>query len=203
MHKSDGLNEEELNQIHDDTLGYIGKIFFLPFSYKFRRKYQWRWNSNFDNICNGSDNLWRDVKSHPEKNSRTGATRKMAEFNDQVRFSRNVVGKFFLSNANVAKAYLMDVRTKLFIATDSSPAENTQLSIYEICSGMIEMVDGISNVYEGARWENSNSLLEILKFKAFRNWRFRRRHNASFRRESRELGDDERRNRFMPVWNYQ
>ena len=75
----------------------------------------------------------------------------MAEFNDQVRFSRNVVGKFFLSNANVAKAYLMDVRTKLFIATDSSPAENTQLSIYEICSGMIEMVDGISNVYEGAR----------------------------------------------------
>jgi hypothetical protein len=53
----------------------------------------------------------------------------------------------------VAKAYLMDVRTKLFIATDSSPAENTQLSIYEICSGMIEMVDGISNVYEGARYE--------------------------------------------------
>ena len=58
---------------------------------------------------------------------------------------------FSFSNANVAKAYLMDVRTKLFIATDSSPAENTQLSIYEICSGMIEMVDGISNVYEGAR----------------------------------------------------
>jgi Ras-related GTP-binding protein C/D len=31
MHKSDGLNEEELNQIHDDTLNYIGKIFFLFF----------------------------------------------------------------------------------------------------------------------------------------------------------------------------
>ena len=78
----------------------------------------------------------------------------MAEFNDQVRFSCIAVDYLYLfSNANVAKAYLMDVRTKLFIATDSSPAENTQLSIYEICSGMIEMVDGISNVYEGARYE--------------------------------------------------
>lgn len=64
----------------------------------------------------------------------------------------------------MAKAYLMDVRTKLFIATDSSPAENTQLSIYEICSGMIEMVDGISNVYEGARYEN----FQIRDFKNLR-----------------------------------
>lgn len=29
MHKSDGLNEEELNAIHDDTLSYIGKFKFL------------------------------------------------------------------------------------------------------------------------------------------------------------------------------
>ena len=49
------------------------------------------------------------------------------------------------SKASVEKAYLFDVRTKLYIATDS--VQPNELTMYEICKGMVEMVDGISNVY--------------------------------------------------------
>jgi Ras-related GTP-binding protein C/D len=49
------------------------------------------------------------------------------------------------NKASVEKAYLFDVRTKLYIATDS--VQPNELTMYEICKGMVEMVDGISNVY--------------------------------------------------------
>lgn len=55
----------------------------------------------------------------------------------------------YFSKASVEKAYLFDVQTKLYIATDS--VQPNELTMYEICSGMIEMVDGISNGYEGNR----------------------------------------------------
>jgi len=124
MHKSDGLNEEELNQIHDDTLGYIENINDVGIQIS---------------TTSAMDQTIFDAMSK--------VIQKRIPEQAQLEKWLNLM----INNANVAKAYLMDVRTKLFIATDSSPAENTQLSIYEICSGMIEMVDGISNVYEGAR----------------------------------------------------
>ena len=60
--------------------------------------------------------------------------------------------RFYIKSCSkglVEKAYLFDVRTKLYIATDN--IKPSDLTMYEICSGMIEMVDGISNVYEGNR----------------------------------------------------
>ena len=46
------------------------------------------------------------------------------------------------------KAYIFDVRTKLYVATDSMQA--SEMTVLEICSGMIEMVDGIyrANQYD-------------------------------------------------------
>ena len=59
--------------------------------------------------------------------------------------------KIFFSKGLVEKAYLFDVRTKLYIATDN--IKTSEATMYEICSGMIEMVDGISNVYGYAFYE--------------------------------------------------
>ena len=50
------------------------------------------------------------------------------------------------SKALVDRAYLFDVRTKLYIAMDNiNSSEQTML---DVCSGMIEMVDGIANYDE-------------------------------------------------------
>nr|AAS21348.1 ENSANGG00000019048-like protein [Oikopleura dioica] len=112
MHKSDGLNEEELNAIHDDTLSYIENINDVGIQIS---------------TTSAMDQTIFDAMSK--------VIQKRIPEQAQLEKWLNLM----INNANVAKAYLMDVRTKLFIATDSSPAENTQLSIYEICSGMIEM----------------------------------------------------------------
>lgn len=124
LHKSDNLNEEDLNNIHDDTLNFIETI---------------------NNV--GIQIATTSAMDQTIFDAMSKVIQKRIPEQAQLEKWLNLM----ISNANVAKAYLMDVRTKLFIATDSSPAENTQLSIYEICSGMIEMVDGIANVYEGAR----------------------------------------------------
>ena len=59
---------------------------------------------------------------NPDKNDRSHAT------------------KTYFSKASVAKAYLYDVQTKLYVATDSMQHMQHYSVHMEICSGMIEMV---------------------------------------------------------------
>merc|ERR1712021_67643 len=56
-----------------------------------------------------------------------------------------------ISKASVAKAYLYDVQTKLYVATDSMQHMQHYSVHMEICSGMIEMVYRINNYYECRR----------------------------------------------------
>ncbi|TKA74596.1 hypothetical protein B0A49_03663 [Cryomyces minteri] len=48
------------------------------------------------------------------------------------------------SNCRIEKAYLFDVLSKIYIATDTSP---TDIGSYEICSGYIDVVVDISEIY--------------------------------------------------------
>ncbi|XP_076055013.1 ras-related GTP binding C/D isoform X2 [Oratosquilla oratoria] len=50
----------------------------------------------------------------------------------------------FISNSGIEKAFLFDVLSKIYIATDSSPVD---MQSYELCCDMIDVVIDISNIY--------------------------------------------------------
>jgi Ras-related GTP-binding protein C/D len=54
------------------------------------------------------------------------------------------------ANCKIEKAYLFDVLSKIYIATDTSP---TDISSYEICSDYIDVVVDISEIYG---WDRSD-----------------------------------------------
>ncbi|ORY51708.1 ras-related GTP binding D [Neocallimastix californiae] len=57
------------------------------------------------------------------------------------------------SNSNIEKAFLFDVMSKIYIATDSSPVD---IQTYELCSDMIDVVIDISCIY-GPKQENEEN----------------------------------------------
>lgn len=50
----------------------------------------------------------------------------------------------FISHSRIEKAFLFDVLSKIYIATDSSPVDNTT---FELCSDMLDVVQDVSNIY--------------------------------------------------------
>lgn len=50
----------------------------------------------------------------------------------------------FISNSNAEKAFLFDVFSKIYIATDSSPVD---MQSYELCCDMIDVVIDVSSIY--------------------------------------------------------
>ena len=55
-----------------------------------------------------------------------------------------VVGLRRLQNSGIEKAFLFDVVSKIYIATDSSPVD---MQTYELCSDMIDVVIDVSSIY--------------------------------------------------------
>ena len=55
------------------------------------------------------------------------------------------------SNCRIEKAYLFDVLSKIYIATDTSP---TDIGSYEVCSDYIDVIVDISEIYG---WERPSS----------------------------------------------
>jgi len=47
-------------------------------------------------------------------------------------------------NSGIEKAFLFDVVSKIYIATDSSPVD---MQTYELCSDMIDVVIDVSSIY--------------------------------------------------------
>jgi Ras-related GTP-binding protein C/D len=66
----------------------------------------------------------------------------------------------FISNSGIEKAFLFDVVSKIYIATDSSPVD---MQSYELCCDMIDVVIDISCIYgvkedgEGTTFDCSSS----------------------------------------------
>ncbi|KAH9415830.1 ras-related GTP binding C/D [Dermatophagoides pteronyssinus] len=66
----------------------------------------------------------------------------------------------FISNSGIEKAFLFDVVSKIFIATDSSPVD---MQSYELCCDMIDVVIDISCIYginedgEGSTFDQCSS----------------------------------------------
>uniref|UniRef100_T1JL47 Ras-related GTP-binding protein n=1 Tax=Strigamia maritima TaxID=126957 RepID=T1JL47_STRMM len=66
----------------------------------------------------------------------------------------------FISNSGIEKAFLFDVVSKIYIATDSSPVD---MQSYELCCDMIDVVIDISCIYgledenEGNAFDNQSS----------------------------------------------
>ena len=50
----------------------------------------------------------------------------------------------FVSNSNAEKAFLFDVVSKIYIATDSSPVD---MQSYELCCDMIDLIIDVSCIY--------------------------------------------------------
>lgn len=70
-----------------------------------------------------------------------------------------------ISSSHIEKAFLFDVVSKIYIATDSSPVDN---STYELCSDMIDVVIDISCIYglkndtDGFAYdEESNAVIKL------------------------------------------
>ena len=51
---------------------------------------------------------------------------------------------FSLQNSGIEKAFLFDVVSKIYIATDSSPVD---MQSYELCCDMIDVVIDVSCIY--------------------------------------------------------
>lgn len=49
-----------------------------------------------------------------------------------------------MQTSRIDKAYLLDVKTKMYIATDSTPVD---MQSYEFCCEMIDFVMDILNIY--------------------------------------------------------
>ncbi|XP_023241396.1 ras-related GTP-binding protein C-like [Centruroides sculpturatus] len=71
----------------------------------------------------------------------------------------------FISNSGIEKAFLFDVVSKIYIATDSSPVD---MQSYELCCDMIDVVIDISCIYglpddgEGSPFDNwSSSIIKL------------------------------------------
>merc|ERR1712111_111390 len=50
----------------------------------------------------------------------------------------------FISNSQIEKAFLFDVVSKIYVATDSSPVD---MQSYELCSDLIDVVIDVSCIY--------------------------------------------------------
>jgi len=49
-----------------------------------------------------------------------------------------------IQTSGIEKAFLYDVKTKIYVATDSSPVD---IQSYELCCDMIDVVIDLSNIY--------------------------------------------------------
>jgi Ras-related GTP-binding protein C/D len=49
-----------------------------------------------------------------------------------------------IASCNIDKSYLVDVSTKLYIATDSNPVD---VHTYELCSDLVDVVVDVSQIY--------------------------------------------------------
>lgn len=49
-----------------------------------------------------------------------------------------------MQTSGIEKAFLFDVKTKIYVATDSSPVD---MQSYELCCDMIDVVIDLSNIY--------------------------------------------------------
>ncbi|XP_033251421.1 ras-related GTP-binding protein D-like [Drosophila miranda] len=67
----------------------------------------------------------------------------------------------FIPNSGIEKAFLFDVVSKIYIATDSSPVD---MQAYELCCDMIDVVIDLSSIYsseETAFDSGSSSLIKL------------------------------------------
>ena len=66
--------------------------------------------------------------------------------------------ELIFQNSGIEKAFLFDVVSKIYIATDSSPVD---MQSYELCCDMIDVVIDISCIYGSV-----HSLSAVLKFRS-------------------------------------
>ncbi|PWW80081.1 hypothetical protein C7212DRAFT_349575 [Tuber magnatum] len=61
------------------------------------------------------------------------------------------------SNSGIEKAFLFDILSKIYIATDSSPVD---MQSYEICSDYIDVIVDVTEIYGEAQQEEEEAALE-------------------------------------------
>lgn len=63
---------------------------------------------------------------------------------------------FFKQNSGIEKAFLFDVVSKIYIATDCSPVD---MQSYELCCDMIDVVIDLSSIYRYASMHNQHLVI--------------------------------------------
>jgi len=129
IHKIDRLNDDRNNEILEQTYTHI----------------ETRRSLEDDDIDYGIQ-VHATTAFSPDDRSLWEATSKVLQrCMKETRQLENLLN-LMVNKALVDRAYLFDVRTKLYIAMDNiNSSEQTML---DVCSGMIEMVDGIANYDE-------------------------------------------------------
>lgn len=61
-----------------------------------------------------------------------------------INYSCSIHVTLKFQNSGIEKAFLFDVVSKIYIATDSSPVD---MQSYELCCDMIDVVIDISSIY--------------------------------------------------------
>lgn len=64
-----------------------------------------------------------------------------------------------LQNSGIEKAFLFDVVSKIYIATDCSPVD---MQSYELCCDMIDVVIDLSSIYRYVRYKNKDCIQFIM-----------------------------------------
>lgn len=59
-------------------------------------------------------------------------------------YTKYDIQNFRSQNSGIEKAFLFDVVSKIYIATDSSPVD---MQAYELCCDMIDVVIDLSSIY--------------------------------------------------------
>lgn len=62
---------------------------------------------------------------------------------------------FCLQNSGIEKAFLFDVVSKIYIATDSSPVD---MQTYELCCDMIDVVIDLSSIYRQVNYDLNENM---------------------------------------------
>jgi len=124
LHKTDNLQDEEQNSIADELSNVVDT-------------YKAEYGNKLDDF-NFSNWHFTSCMDQTIFDATSKVIQKLIPEQAQLENLLNLM----INKAMVEKAYLFDVRTKLYIATDSVYSE---LTMYEICSGMIEMANGIAD----------------------------------------------------------
>ncbi|CAB5184499.1 unnamed protein product [Rhizophagus irregularis] len=119
---------EALNRLHQTVL----------------RAHEKNKNLTFEVFIHKVDALSDEFKIDTQRDIQQRTTDELADVGLENLPTLENLLNILCANSGIEKAFLFDVNSKIYIATDSSPVD---MQTYEICSDMIDVIIDISEIY--------------------------------------------------------